>query len=190
MRLASLREHVLGLLVHDVRTPLGVILGNAELLLEELAGPLTPKQLRLLGAIQRQAAALEEATESLRQAALATDPIGLPDEPESARRRASGRRVLRIRPGTLPPSLGPTAAQEALLAAHAALGGSGIRTLSGVPGALLVPVSGDLEAFRAQVEAELGELRPRIRGVRRELSYIIDLDGQAPPGQMIDGATG
>lgn len=48
-----------GRLVHDVRTPLGVIVGYANLLASGEPGPLTGKQTRMLIRIQAAAAQLE-----------------------------------------------------------------------------------------------------------------------------------
>ena len=41
-------------LVHDLRTPLGVMLGNCQLLKEQLLGPLNEKQLKAVAALERQ----------------------------------------------------------------------------------------------------------------------------------------
>ena len=42
-------------LAHDLRNPIGVILGNAELLSEGVYGELTPKQAASVATIERQA---------------------------------------------------------------------------------------------------------------------------------------
>lgn len=47
-------------LAHDMRNPLGVILGNAELLREGVYGDLTAKQVASLATIERQAERLAE----------------------------------------------------------------------------------------------------------------------------------
>lgn len=41
-------------LVHDLRTPLGVMLGNCQLLGEQLLGPLNEKQVKAISALERQ----------------------------------------------------------------------------------------------------------------------------------------
>lgn len=46
-------------LVHDVRTPLGVIVGYANLLASQEPGPLTAKQSRMLTRIQAAAAQVD-----------------------------------------------------------------------------------------------------------------------------------
>ena len=191
LRLASLRDEVLALLVHDVRTPLGVVLGNCELLLEELAGPLTDKQRRLLDAIQRQAGNLEGAVEGLRVAALEVDPTGQPQEAPSVLRRLQGRPGARVRLGApLGPNLGPYAASEALLAAQVILEGLGMQVLTGRPAELVIPLDGEAAASLGRIRTELDALRPRIRGVRRAVEYIVELDDALLPGQMNVGVTG
>ncbi|HJN75278.1 MAG TPA: histidine kinase dimerization/phospho-acceptor domain-containing protein [Myxococcota bacterium] len=52
-------------LAHDLRNPLGVILGNAELVKEGVYGELTPKQEAALATIERQAERLADMLEVL-----------------------------------------------------------------------------------------------------------------------------
>jgi signal transduction histidine kinase len=47
-------------LAHDLRTPLGIILGNAELIKEGVYGPVTPRQVEALQRIEAHAERLSE----------------------------------------------------------------------------------------------------------------------------------
>ncbi|MCP4916990.1 MAG: hypothetical protein GY913_08700 [Proteobacteria bacterium] len=55
-------------IVHDLRNPLGIIIGNAELLREEVFGPLTERQQGALETIERQAERLTAGLEELADA--------------------------------------------------------------------------------------------------------------------------
>ncbi|GEM_PF-4675162 len=188
LRLAGLREHLLTQLVHDVRTPLSVLLGNTELLLEELAGPLTAKQRKMLSAVQRQAQLLADAADGLRTAALETDPVGAPCEPASVDRRlASLRRpALRIAidGASWPEGLPRRAMEEALQAVQALLAGEGTCVLAGRPRVLLVPVDGDIDAACLALQTRLDTHRPRVRGVRRSVRFVVALDDDDAPGNV------
>ena len=54
-------------LAHDLRTPLGIILGNAELIKEGVYGPVTPRQAEALERIEAHAERLSEELASLTQ---------------------------------------------------------------------------------------------------------------------------
>jgi signal transduction histidine kinase len=47
-------------LVHDLRAPIGVLLGNCQLLKEGLCGPVTPRQTKALDAMERAVTRLTE----------------------------------------------------------------------------------------------------------------------------------
>ncbi|MEJ2369007.1 MAG: PAS domain-containing sensor histidine kinase [Acidobacteriota bacterium] len=62
---SELQEEILSTLAHELKTPPGIILGFAELLLRNRYGPLNDGQAKALEAIQRNARLLDESVEQL-----------------------------------------------------------------------------------------------------------------------------
>lgn len=58
---------------HDLRSPLAVIVGRADLLLEGMADPLTPRQIRSVEAILRAAERMEALLDELTTLTEASD---------------------------------------------------------------------------------------------------------------------
>ena len=63
-------------LAHDLRNPIGVVLGNAELLSEGVYGELSPKQLKAVQTIERQAERLAEMLGQLADQVTSADAPG------------------------------------------------------------------------------------------------------------------
>ena len=65
VRDAAVRDHIFTALSHDLRTPVAVILGNCQLLMEGLSGPMPGTHAQKIEVIHRQASRLQQLMESL-----------------------------------------------------------------------------------------------------------------------------